>query len=371
MRQRFLRPIGIAARRVRTVRVIAKALQSRRRPVLAQIVPVRRCNLACAYCNEFDKVSAPVPVDVMLARIDRLAALGTLMIDLSGGEPLLHPELEEIITRIRRHDIVAGLLTNGYLLTRERIQRLNRAGLDRLQISIDNVVPDAISHKSLKVLDQKLQWLADGAEFDVNINTVLGAAVQHPADALCIAERAVDLGFGTSVGLIHDRSGTIVPLNAEQRQVYQRLQRLGRNFYSHAHDRLFQTSLIDGASNDWQCGAGARYLYVCEDGFVHWCSQQRGYPRIPLDQYNVEDLDREHHSVKSCAPLCTVSCVHRVALVDAIRERPLATLERLVAADRAARQDPPRTIKILTWLFITSRRRDLFRRLALRALRAG
>jgi len=369
MGQRFLRRIRAASRRIRMARVIARGLQSRRHPILVQIVPTRRCNLACTYCNEFDKVSAPVPLDTMLARIDHLAALGTSMIDLSGGEPLLHPETEEIVRRIRSHGMLAGLLTNGYLLTRERIQKLNRAGLDRLQISIDNVTPDDVSHKSLKVLDQKLRWLAELAAFDVSINTVLGTGVGQNDDALVIAQRALSFGFGTSVGVIHDGSGQTAPLDSRQRELYRQLQGLGRSFYSHAHDRLFQENLVRGVANEWRCGAGARYLYVCEDGLAHWCSQQRGHPGIPLERYTVDDLDREYDTVKSCAPLCTVSCVHRVALLDAIRERPLETLERLSAADRAVGGQTPRTVKVLTRVFVTSPRRDLFRRLALRALR--
>ena len=67
--------------------------------------------------------------------------------------------------------MIAGLITNGYLLTAERIQRLNRAGLDHMQISIDNVMPDEVCKKSLKVLDKKLQLLAEHADFHVNINS--------------------------------------------------------------------------------------------------------------------------------------------------------------------------------------------------------
>jgi MoaA/NifB/PqqE/SkfB family radical SAM enzyme len=366
----FPRKVRRVTRRLRMTRVVAKALQSRRHPVLAQIVPTRRCNLACEYCNEFDSTSAPIPLEIMLDRIDRLAALGTAMVDLSGGEPMLHPGLEQIVRRIRSHGMFAGLLTNGYLLTRARIAALNDAGLDRLQMSIDNVLPDAVSHKSLKVLDQKLRWLAEDAAFDVNVNTVLGAGVRNPADALLIAKRALSLGFGTSVGLIHDRAGQLAPLDRLQRAVYDELQDLERGFYSHAHDRLFQENLIRGTANEWQCGAGARYLYVCEDGLVHWCSQQRGYPGVPLAQYGADDLDREYASVKSCAPHCTVSCVHRVALVDAIRDRPLATLQQLGDAARATGRRPPRSVSVLTWMFVTGAQRDLFRRLAVRALNA-
>ena len=57
--------------------------------------------------------------------------------------------------------MLAELITNGYLLTPERIRKLDDGGLDHLQISIDNVVPDEVSKKSLKVLDRKLQWLAE------------------------------------------------------------------------------------------------------------------------------------------------------------------------------------------------------------------
>ena len=112
--------------------------------------------------------------------IDHLAALGISIITQSGGEPLLHPQLDQIISRVRHHGILAGMITNGYLLTADRIRQLNRAGLDHLQISIDNVLPDEISKKSLKVLDQKLVLLAEHAEFQVNINSVLGSGVKNP-----------------------------------------------------------------------------------------------------------------------------------------------------------------------------------------------
>ena len=140
--------------------MVARAIKSKHHPILAHIIPMRRCNLSCAYCNEYDKVSDPVPTAEMLRRIEILAGMGTGIITISGGEPLLHPDLDEIIRAIRRHGAIATIITNGYLLTPERIQRLNRAGLEHLQISIDNVMPDEVSKKSLKVLDRKLEWLA-------------------------------------------------------------------------------------------------------------------------------------------------------------------------------------------------------------------
>jgi uncharacterized radical SAM superfamily Fe-S cluster-containing enzyme len=182
-------------RKLREARMLVKGLVSTRHPVLVHIIPIRRCNLACTYCNEFDDFSKPVPLEEMFRRIDRLGAMGTSVITISGGEPLLHPELDAIIARIRKNGIMAGLITNGYLLVADRIQALNRAGLEYLQISIDNVNPDEVSMKSLKVLDQKLKLLAEHAEFQVNINSVLGGGVANSEDALTVARRGAGIHF--------------------------------------------------------------------------------------------------------------------------------------------------------------------------------
>src|SRR6266849_7943804 len=107
-------------RNLRGTRMVARAFMSTEHPLLAHIIPVRRCNLACKYCNEFDDFSKPVPVETMFRRVDKLGELGTSVITISGGESLLHPELDDIIHRIRRHGIIAGLITNGYLLTGDR-----------------------------------------------------------------------------------------------------------------------------------------------------------------------------------------------------------------------------------------------------------
>ena len=303
-----------AKRRVREIKMIAKGLASTDHPVLAHIIPIRRCNLACKYCNEFDDFSKPIPLETMKRRIDDLARLGTSVVTLSGGEPLLHPELDQIIAHMRKYSIIAGMITNGYLLTADRIKRLNRAGLDHLQISIDNVMPDDVSKKSLKVLDKKLQLLAEHADFHVNINSVVGGGTRNPHDALVVGRRAVQLGFTSTIGIIHDGEGQLRPLGDEERDVFLKMKKLEKRNYSRIN--WFQNNIAYGKPNDWRCRAGARYLYICEDGLVHYCSQQRGYPGIPLERYTVEDIRREFLTEKGCAPHCTVSCVHQVSFMD-------------------------------------------------------
>src|SRR5262252_3086313 len=296
---------------------IAWAFVSTKHPLLAHIIPIRRCNLACTYCNEFDDFSKPVPTELMLRRVDKLGELGTSVITISGGEPLLHRDLDDIIRQMVKRRIVSGLITNGYLLTAERIQRLNRAGLEWLQISIDNVQPDEVSKKSLKVLDRKLQLLSEHADFHVNINSVVGGGVKNPLDALTIGKRALELGFSSTVGIIHDGEGQLQPLKDEERRIYHEMKQLERRSFTRVN--AFQDNIAQGRPNQWRCRAGARYLYICEDGLVHYCSQQRGYPAIPLEKYTIADLRREFYTEKSCAPHCTVSCVHQVSIFDAWR----------------------------------------------------
>jgi MoaA/NifB/PqqE/SkfB family radical SAM enzyme len=301
-------------RKLRELRMLAKGLLSTRHPVLVHIIPIRRCNLACTYCNEFDDFSKPVPLEEMFRRVDRLGAMGTSVITISGGEPLLHPELEAIIARIRKNGIMAGLITNGYLLVADRIKALNRAGLEYLQISIDNVNPDEVSMKSLKVLDQKLKLLAEHAEFQININSVLGGGVANSEDALTVAHRAVELGFTSTVGILHDHNGQLQPLGPREQEIFEEIMSLGKQSFTRINQ--FQHNIAKGLENNWRCRAGSRYLYICEDGLVHYCSQQRGYPGIPLAQYTDEQRHREFLTKKDCAPRCTVSCVHQTSAMD-------------------------------------------------------
>ncbi len=277
--------ISTVSRKARSLREFARGLVHTAHPLLVQIIPIRRCNIDCGYCNEYDKVSAPVPVAVLKPRIDKLAELGTSVVAFSGGEPMLHPDLDELIRHIR------------------------------------NLEPDEVSKKSLRLLDGKLQHLREHAVFDVNINSVLGGGIKNPEDARTINNRARQLGFSTSIGIIHDGSGRLKPLGPVERKVYDDVSaaisgagQVLKNLYSGI--RSFQDNLADGKPNEWRCRAGARYLYVCEDGLVHYCSQQRGYPAVPLESYTTDDIRREYDTPKPCAPYCTVGCVHRVSTMD-------------------------------------------------------
>jgi hypothetical protein len=141
------------------------------------------------------------------------------------------------------------------------------------------------------------------------------------------------------VGILHDGRGQLEPLGERELKVYQALKEFGSRGDARFNG-VFQDNLAFGRPNDWSCRAGARYLYVDEHGIVHYCSQMRGVPGVPLEDYSSADIAREYTTKKACAPYCTINCVQRVALFDNWRS-PQTGHARLVPRPSAA-ASPPR-----------------------------
>jgi len=116
-----------------------------------------------------------------------------------------------------------------------------------------------------------------------------------------IGKRALALGFESTIGIIHDGSGQLKPLKEDEARVYFEMTNRRKTNYSR-FDK-FQEAIAKGEPNDWRCRAGSRYLYICENGLVHYCSQQRGYPGVPIAEYTTADVKREFLTAKSARPI--------------------------------------------------------------------
>jgi MoaA/NifB/PqqE/SkfB family radical SAM enzyme len=281
-------------------------------PRLAQLVVTRRCNLDCGYCNEFDKVSEPVPTDVLKARVDKLADLGTLYLEYTGGETLLHPDILDLVAYGSSYDFEERwIITNGYLLSEKLVKGLNDAGLTHLQISIDGVTPNATTVKVLKPLRAKLKHLENHARFTVQVNAVLGAG--NDEEVLEVMKYASDAGFRPRASIIHDGTGAM-HLDDRGKQLMAQVSALVGKRWEESGD--YRARLIATGAADFKCRAGSRYLYVDEFGVVHWCSQQRGIFTKPLLDYTYRDLREQFGTRKDCAPTCTVGCVRTASRWD-------------------------------------------------------
>jgi hypothetical protein len=145
------------------------------------------------------------------------------------------------------------------------------------------------------------------------------------------------------VGVIHDEDGTLKPLTQKEKDIFHQVKKLGNK--DHARLNWFQDSIAEGKPYEWRCRSGSRYLYICEDGKVHWCSQQRGYPGIPLEEYTMEDFKREYKTEKWCAPTCTIQCVHQVGILDNWRDPQMSEAE--VRKEIQMKKESERMVQIL------------------------
>jgi MoaA/NifB/PqqE/SkfB family radical SAM enzyme len=290
-------------------------------PLEAQLIITRRCNLSCGYCTEYDHTSPPVPLPELKARIDALHRLRVINISLLGGEPLMHPDLMEIITYGSRQAQVS-LTTNGFLLKADLIQQLNAAGLSNLQISIDalHIDPSHYIQKSLQKLLTKLELLKQHATFDVHANVVLCESTKDTFQET--VERIRAFGYYVSIGLIHNDQGQI------QIQGDHYIQLWDQHFANHAsHTRLdydYGRQLLQGHQPQWQCRAGSRFLYIDEFGLAQYCSSQRHRLNKPITEYTPNDLREQFQQPKGCEAGCSLLCVYRDSMLD---NQPLAVVQ--------------------------------------------
>ena len=294
------------------LRALARILLLRA-PVEAQLIVTRRCNLSCGYCTEFDHASAPVPFERLAERIDALHRLRTVNISLLGGEPLLHPRIDDVVAYAARRAQVS-ITTNGFLLSDALIERLNRAALSNMQVSIDALRPDPTGYiqKSLKSLAPKLRRLRRLARFDAHVNVVLCESSRD--DFLATLRELQDAGFPVSVNLVHDARGVVQVGGPDYLRLWEYQYRSGRPFSRIEYE--YGTRLLQGERPRWRCRAGARFLYVDEFGRVQFCSAQRGRLDTPVTEYTRRDIRQHGRTRKGCEAGCAIFCVYRASHVD-------------------------------------------------------
>ena len=287
-------------------------------PFLAQLVIIRRCNLSCSYCSEFDKVSNPIPTEILQERLQKLKSLGTFGISLTGGEPTLHPQLPTLIRKCRKLGFFrTGMISNGFLLQPQLIEALNEAGLQEMQISIDGVEANDTTQKVLANLKKRLQWLREHARFRVIVSGVLGAC--PPREAEEVLSFATQLGFIPRVLLLHDSNGQLKPSNSEVKTFEKIVRQLPKTLVDFSN---YRKRLVRRGSAPFKCRAGSRYLYVDEFGKVNWCSQTRSVWSKDLMDYTCSDLRQQFYQYKSCHATCTLGCARSTSQLDNWRPQP-------------------------------------------------
>ena len=171
-----------------------------RKPLQCSLYVTDRCNLDCAYCTEYDNSRPHPSLDDLKKWIRKIRELGTMRIALVGGEPLVHPNIVELVRYCRELGFATSLTTNGFLLTRKLVAELEDAGLQVMQISVDRMTPSAITKKSFKTILPKLDYFHD-SKISLHITGVICADTLPESEA--VLETGLSRGIPTEVRLVH------------------------------------------------------------------------------------------------------------------------------------------------------------------------
>ena len=285
-------------------------------PFLSQVVITRRCNLSCGYCNEYDDHSEPIGTERLYKTIDKIAALQTRAVTFTGGEPFLHPDLIDIVRYASKKIPKVSVITNGFLLTEKMIDRLNKCGLSRMQISIDGVEVNKITSKVLNNTKTKLIMLAKHALFKVHINTVLGSIPFN--ETLKVVHFTKKLGLETTVQWLHDAKGHILnPENICKNEIDSILSACNLPLY---HSKEIMRVGFN-KEKPWKCRAGSRFLYIDEFSIAHWCSQTISSWSCEIDKVTNSILKKNFYLKKNCNLGCTLGCVRDASKYDFFRKQ--------------------------------------------------
>jgi hypothetical protein len=175
-------------------------------------------------------------------------------------------------------------------------------------------------------------------------HSVLGAGVQNPADALSITRRALELGFETTVGVIHDHGGQLLPLQGKEKLFTIKYKVSGSQPSGHLPTTNSSTRTWRWVSQT--TGSAGREVAIFTSAKMG-CSLVFPATGIPCDPAGAV------HRRGPCAPYCTISCVHRVAMIDLVREKTREALASFFpSAEPGGPARLPLGVKLLSSIFL-------------------
>jgi len=133
-------------------------------PGTANIAVTPACQCKCVHCS-FDRFKRKdgrvLSTDELKGVVDGALNLGANLIIFVGGEPLLHPDICQLISHVPKDKAIVSIFTNGLALTEEKVKELAEAGLDNMYVSIDS--PDPKEHDTLRGVKGLFERAIEGA----------------------------------------------------------------------------------------------------------------------------------------------------------------------------------------------------------------
>ena len=257
-----------------------------------------RCPLRCVYCSnpvELDRHRRELDTDTWLRVLAEAEELGVVQVSLTGGEPCVRDDLEEIIARARQLDLYTNLATSAVPLPRARLKRLRGAGLDNVQISIQDVAAAPSNEiAGLASFERKLEAARIVKEigFPLTLNFVLHRGnLQRIGEIIALAESLdadrLELANSQYVGWALLNRAALLPTR-EQLDDARRVAAAARERLKGRMEVLFVTPDYYGEfPKACMDGWGRRFILVSPDGLALPCHAAHTIPGITFE--NVRD----------------------------------------------------------------------------------
>lgn len=282
-----------------------------RKPWAVHIFVTEQCNLDCAYCNEYDNSKPHPSTEDIKLWMRKCRELGTARIGFMGGEPLLHPDIVELVRYAKEIGFYkTSMSSNGFKLTEKLVADLEHAGLDTLQISVDVMKPNASTKKSIKSVGKKLEFLKNSK---INMN-VHGVLFDETIDEMVeVLDYCLDRDMPTHARLLHDdlindqaRCQSAEVQNLMRMVKNQEILKInGQRIHTDWTILEYEQTMLNGKTLDWTCVAGNKYFNISSTGQFWPCSQLR-------TEKHIMDVDRDYllswEGKKECQDRCGVYC---------------------------------------------------------------
>lgn len=257
-----------------------------------------RCPLACVYCSnpiDFHRHRPELGTAEWIDVITAAEGLGVVQLNLSGGEPLLREDLEQLVSCAERLQLYTNLITSGLPLERSRLGDLRDAGLANVQLSIQDVTREGSERISGKVsFEHKLQvarWVKE-LRLPLTLNFVLHRDnLGHVPEMIALAESLevdrLELANTQYLGWALQNRAALLP-SAEQLQVAREQAAAARRRLKGKMELLFVTPDYY-AERPRPCmdGWGRRFMLVSPTGLVLPCHLAHTLPG--LEWWSVRD----------------------------------------------------------------------------------
>lgn len=298
------------------------------RPIIPYLFTEWKCNLDCHYCWSYNNTVKGMTEDVAKRSIDWLHSIGSRVLALMGGEPLLRPRfIHKIVYYSAKKDIFVYLPTNGRLMKPDVIDRLGDAGLATVNLAVDSVKERKELPKALEPIRPYFDYLVKRQHyygytvmFNINITRI------NMDDVKELTEIAHDNGIATDYHInetpmteqrhfkhLEENSTYLTPddyqkvddlldwINDKRRQGYKMV-----NPVQHLED---MKKLMRGEIKPWQCRAGQNSLIIRTDGTLAPCfpmySATHDWGTIGNHKFDVKQLDEMK---KDCSKHCLSTC---------------------------------------------------------------